>query len=439
MKKIKRVMKKIPKKIITLIMLTAVIFSYISPITNVLAVTVHGEGDKFITANLNNNLGFTVNNKTINADNWNNTEDEFHTTNDKYHIIISVSGNQTTGDKVPQIQYGGNWSDYMDEATFVEGNNYQFVLDIDISGVVGAARDNLSFLDLSIVEKVQNQNPQPEQDDNPNPGTGGVEPGPEPGESYFDGKAYVVWSCGSGVCYHYFDNIPAFDDGNSTFYKDTEVTADNKEGETFDVHAKYMGWYLKDTFDEWKNLYEVATGKTLNWDTMDPELILGEPNQLIRELEESAIAANACVKPDEDAPREDQDEFESCIHLYAAQHDHKIWTHKLQPVGEPTANNAYVSYGDRNFKVVIYSNKYKGVTMGDLSDLHYYPSRWTNPFLRTDQYDISDTTKEKPALMDSILLESTVKIKSLGYNSFEIASIEALDVPKEAVKITKKE
>ena len=72
--------------------------------------------------------------------------------------------------------------------------------------------------------------------------------------------------------------------------------------------------------------------------------------------------------------------------------NHEIWTHELQPVGEPTYNNSYVSYGDRNFKVVIYNDNYKGVSIGSLDDLHYYPTTWVDPFLRRDQYDISAGT-----------------------------------------------
>ena len=62
MKKTKKVIKRIPKKVIAFVMLIAMILSYIMPLTNVDAVTVHGEGDKFINANLNNQLGFTVRN-----------------------------------------------------------------------------------------------------------------------------------------------------------------------------------------------------------------------------------------------------------------------------------------------------------------------------------------------------------------------------------------
>lgn len=414
-KKIKREIKKLPNKLMIFVMLFAMVFCYyFVPIANVVALS-YGDGENFINMDINNEIGFNIDSVTVNGHQWTNHEDEFHTNNDQYHIVINVSGNETTGDKVPRIQYGGNWREYITPSTQHNGNNHTFVLDINDS-------EHQGLLGLSLEEEIANQNP---GNDEPN------------NESHFDGRAYVLWSCGTGVCYHYFDNIPSFDDGNSTFYKASDITADNKEGVTFNVKAEYQGWYLADTFTEWQHLYEIATGNAVNWNTIDPEVILGAPNQHIGELETAAISTGVCEKPAEDAPRNEHDEFENCINLYAAEHDHNIWTHKLQPVGEPTDNNAYVSYGDRNFKVVIYNDDFKGITMGDLSQLNYYPAQWTNPFIMRDQFDISGTTKSKPALLDSILLESTVIIKELNYNSFTIASIEALDVPEDAVAISK--
>ena len=265
--------------------------------------------------------------------------------------------------------------------------------------------------------------------------------GPEPGEG-FDGRAVVLWSCGSGdtgVCYHEFNDIGDFADGNSTYYSTSEVTADNKPGATFDVDATYRGWYLTDEFENWQFLYEEATGTQINWDTMEPEIILGNPmdGNYFAQLEEDA-ATTCGQRPDQNASRADQDEYERCIHLYAAQVNHEVWTHKLQPVGEPTDKNAYVSYGDRNFKVVIYNEDYKGVsTTADFGGLHYYPASWADPFLRQDQYDVSETTEAKPTGLNSILLESTVNLDVLPYNDYALDSIEALDVPAGAVTINK--
>ena len=262
------------------------------------------------------------------------------------------------------------------------------------------------------------------------------EPGDEPGGPRFDGRAVVLWSCGSGVCYHEFDDIPDFPNGDSTFYRDTAVTADNKPGTTFNVHAEYKGWYVTDEFNYWQELYEVATGHAADWNTLDPELIIGEPNQHINELEQAA--SDTCgARPDEHVSSEERDAYERCIHHYAAEVQHEIWTHKLQPVGEPMGTNAYVSFGDRNFKVVIINDDYRGITTGDLSGLNYYPTQWNDPFLKVDQYDISDTTASRPAKLDSILLESTINIDALDYNGLEIKSIVPLEVPEDAVIVTK--
>lgn len=265
-------------------MLLVMVFSCIAPLSKVIAAS-YGEGDKYITMDFQNKEGFTISAKVNNAT-WNSDKDEFHSKDNKYHIEIIISGNDTTGDKVPNLIWGGNWNGEdgkITNSTHKVDGGYQFVLDLTVTSAQ-------TFLGLTVEEK---QN-----------GSEGVEPGPETGESYFDGKAYVVWSCGTGICYHYFDNIPNFDNGNSTFYKDTEITADNKGGVTFDVKAKYIGWYLANEFTEWQRLYKLATENEINWNTLDPEIILGEPNQHINELEQAAIEANACTKPAENAPRE---------------------------------------------------------------------------------------------------------------------------------------
>lgn len=435
----KKVMKKLPKIITALTMVFTMLVSYIAmPITTVIALT-HGDGEKFITMGIDNELGFTFT-ATVNDNTWADHEDEFHTDNDRYHVVINVSGNAGTNDKVPDIQYGGNWNDYVTKSTQENNNNYTFVLDIDISTLEGEARQKNSFLALSIIEKQNNpepnSNPNPNEGDNHNPSQD--EPHEEHEEEHFDGKAYVIWSCGTGVCYHYFDNIPSFDDGNSTFYKNTEVTADNDNSITFDINAKYQGWAVKDKFLTWINSYKTKNNITgeIDWTHVDPEDIIGNNPPRMEEWEEKAISAGACTKPKtEDAPS--RIAFQNCVDEYYLDESGELPFIKLQPVGEPADNNAYVSYGDRNFKVVIYNDKYKGITIGDLSDLNYYPAEWANPFIRQDQFDISGTTKEKPTYVNSILLEKTLNIKTLNYNGFEITKIEALDVPSDAVSISK--
>ena len=404
--------KKISKKIMAIAIATIMLVSYFLPLTSVIA-NAYGTGTNFIKVGIDNkNTGFTLINATVNGDPWTGEGDEYHSNNDTYNIVISVSKD---GDRIPDIQYGGNWSGQIQKNYTVTDDTYTYTLNLNNS-------NHQEFLGLSIIEKMENN---------------GVEPGPEPGESYFDGKAYVVWSCGTGTCYHYFDNIPAFDDGNSTFYKATNVKADNDSTISFDVKANRKDWILKEDFERWENSYKAKYHvEEINWANVDPEDIIGEPPDM-REWEEKAITSGTCVRPPEDAPGNERENFERCVDKYAEEQSGMLPFVKLQPVGEPSYTNAYVSYGDRNFKVVIYNNEYKGVTMGDLSKLSYYPAEWTNAFIRRDQFDISGSTKNKPAQLNSILLESTVRIKALDYNGFEIASIEPLDVPEDAVTVTK--
>ena len=392
-KKLKKEIKKMPNKFMVFTMIFALLFSYFATITNVLASSSTTTlSVSFRDDNANNGK---VQYSLDDGAHWDDVDGNITNLN------ISVTGDNLRIKIVPNNNYS---VDYAGIELYLDNIKVDNISSLGLDAETGySVPSNVEVVSLVFVEFRK-----------------------EEGTTNFDGRAVVLWSCGNGVCYHTFDNIPDFDDGNSTFYKDTDIEADNKLGTTFDVNADYIGWYLTDEFTEWQNLYEIATGNSVDWNTLDPELIIGDPNNNIGELETAAINAGVCTAP----------ATESCINTYAANQG-QIWTHKLQPVGEPSYNNAYVSYGDRNFKVVIYNSNYKGIAMGDLSSLHYYPAQWANAFVKRDQFDISSTTKNNPTVIDSILLESTVKIKALSYNSFEILSIEALDVPEDAVTITK--
>ena len=416
MKKIKKTVKEVPKKTVAGIMLVAMVFTCVASLTKVIADT----GDVYINMNVDNELGFSITSVTVNDAAWHNSQEVF-TTDDEFHIVINVSGNETTGDKIPSVQYGGNWNDSIKYSAQHNGNDHTFVLDLTITdGCTDSAHP--CFLGLSIIE-----------DEN----------GMEPGGPNFDGKAYVLWSCGTGTCYHYFDNIPNFDNGRSTFYKDTTIKADNDESISFDVNAQYKAWALPAKFNRWQEAYKEQNNLTnIDWTKVNPVDIIAEYPPQMGEWEALAVAEyendheKGCHRPANDAPGEEWDTFESCVDEYYIAAGNLPFI-RLQPLGEPNEKNAYVSYGDRNFKVVIYNSSFKGITMGDLSDLHYYPSSWTNPWIMRDQFEVSGTTEGKPALVDSILLESTVIIRALEYNSFAIKSIEALDVPDGAVEIVK--
>ena len=364
---------------------------------------------------------------------------EYELSTDEHHLIVTRIGTEENN-YVDTISEGG--ANISDEITASCASKLQCTITVPEEKGSVKFRFNGSAFDLTNGNNVVNPDTVLSSSATlsvklPSNHNQGVEPGGDypGGDTHFDGRAVVVWSCGEGVCYHEFGNdehgdpeIGNFDDGNSTYFKDTEIEADNKPGTTFNVDAEYKGWYLTDGFERWQDLYEMAIGHEVDWNTLDPELIIGDPMD-VRRFEEAATEAGRCPRPNEEDP-------EGCVDEYAAEQGY-VWTHKLQPLGEPEYNNCYVSYGDRNFKVVIYNDEYKGVAMGDLSRLHYYPAEWTNAFIKRDQFDISGTSKDEPTGITSILLESTVIIKALNYNNFEIASIEALDVPEDAVTVNK--
>ena len=282
-----------------------------------------------------------------------------------------------------------------------------------------------------------------EPQDNP-----GVEEGPD--GSMFE--AYLIWSCGennSKVCMHFFENIPDFNDGNSKFYKDVDIVdqIENREThERFSLNAEYKGWATLDGLENWKNAYrifkELGEEEEIDWNTIDPEDLIGEPLDMrdIEKQAEESSGEHRCTKEGKS-----EEEFHDCVNQFAAKELHLLVARaQLKPLDEPEYNNAYVSYGDRNFKTVVYNSDYKGVRIGSLNELNYYPSSWNDPFLKRDQYDISGTSQDKPTTIDTVLLEDTVTIREVtdkdsneAINGFQITNIEPLDVPEGTVTVTK--
>ena len=281
------------------------------------------------------------------------------------------------------------------------------------------------------------ENPGENPGDNPgeNPGGNpGENPGNWEGNQNFDGNAYLIWSCGTGICFKHFSDIPNFDNGNSHYIDASTVEADNNAGQIFNLNAEYKGWSTDERFNSWVTAYKTYKNieGDIDWTTVNPADMLGAPIDM-RQYEDAAITAGACTR--EGTVQED---FEICVDQYVASLG-TVWASRaqLQPLGEPEYNNAYTSYGDRNFKIVVYNSNYKGIAMGDLTQLQYYPAQWTNPYLKRDQFDISGTTKSNPTELESILLERDVRIKEINVNDFQITNIEALDVPEGAVAISK--
>ena len=257
------------------------------------------------------------------------------------------------------------------------------------------------------------------------PGGGG---GQQP---QFDGNAIVLWSCNGKLCKKAI-NVNAIDNeiDGVKYISANDITDEIGGSEKFDVHAQLKGWTLPDRLDAWSAAYRtykgLAADAEIDWTTVDPEDIIGNPIDM-REWEDKAVLYGGCNRDDE------EDVFHGCVDNYVAQSNTFTARVQLQPVGEPDQQNAYVSYGDRNFKVTIYGTDYRSLAIGNLDDLTYYPALWTDSMFRQDAWDISETTADNPAEITTLLLESTVNLKSTGINGLNLASIKALDVPDGAV------
>ena len=202
----------------------------------------------------------------------------------------------------------------------------------------------------------------------------------------FDGKAALLWECDGKICYNYSEFQDVHVDEYGTFIAANTIENENSNASSsikFDVHSR-----VKFFAPYWKFLSR---------------------------------------KADIDAADANIDSFKG---------EGKI---DVAPLNEPIENNAYVSYGNRAFKIIIYGEDYKGITIGKLSDLAYYPADWVSWFKRRESFDISGTTKDTPVEMLGYVLQDRINIKKLAYTDYTIESIEPLDVPTGAVVVNSKD
>jgi hypothetical protein len=215
-----------------------------------------------------------------------------------------------------------------------------------------------------------------------NQGNDPQNPGEDPGlgeeQSKFDGKAVLYWSCGTGTCYHVFNNLSATD---VNMIAAASVTADNDNTKTFDVNAENKFFGPKASFDAY-----VASNNPVNWSSVTTASLMGEG-----------------------------------LLDYA-------------PVPTPSVEHAYVSYANRNFKAYVYDTQFKAISRGLIENLSYYPGCWADGLLRQDFFSISGTTKENPVVINNVILEPNVLIEKQAFNVI-IKSIEPLDVPEGAVSV----
>ncbi len=197
----------------------------------------------------------------------------------------------------------------------------------------------------------------------------------------FDGKAYLIWECGEDTpCYHLFEDINT--DNTYTIYNDSDVTADNHDGKTFsavNVDTNNTTFALKYAFDAYLSGFTSFTMQ----DVMTYED--GEHNRLA-----------------------------------------------LDPLEAPVEANAYSHFGDRNFKVMIKSPNYIGVSLKNATS--GYEPDFGNALNSAAYRDISGSTLGSPVTLYAIPQQDEVIISGVD-GAFDSVTAKNLEKAS-AVQIT---
>ena len=208
----------------------------------------------------------------------------------------------------------------------------------------------------------------------------------------FDGKAYLIWSCEDGsLCYHYFDNILTneHNDFPTTIIPLATVTNENttNPGEVFKLNAEKKDWALPAALTQWN------TDAGADWKTSSPDYVLyGNPDSGVDGV-------------------------------------------SLNPLQAASGNHSYASFGDHNFKAIVYDTDYAAATLGNQASTTYFPDFW-NPIEFNEYTDISGTTATAPALIQAYIGEPTITIKSDGTSGVNFTGVTPQNVPANIVTVT---
>ena len=136
--------------------------------------------------------------------------------------------------------------------------------------------------------------------------------------------------------------------------------------------------------------------------------------------------------------KEDFDAIEATADFTAAQDkieyliDNQI---SLEPIRSIQTKTSVSHMGGMNFRFIAYAPGFIGLRL-TTPEGGYQPDFIGGLFFE-DHYDIGGTTKEKPAVVQSSLLNSTINIESTGPSS-PYKSVKALDVDEKAVQVMEK-
>ena len=315
-------------------------------------------------------------------------EDNAHQGVQESHIHVALSNNNKTATVKIYEQANGVMLSTSGNSIF-EIDNY--------SGAFDLVTSNQTF---SIIEKEQ-QDP-------------------------FDGKVLLIWQCGEEACKHEFTLT---NPQTMNYFLDSDITDDEDNTRKFDLKKALngeiaAGYALPADFTEWQTAY-LQENANYTFRTVDVALLL---NGRMRDIEQQLLDAGTCEYTGTPG------EFEQCVddHAHPTIVDRGVYGRIGN--GQEFGANSHISYGDNMFKITVYTEDYVGLKE-DESTYNYRRERFATMY--SESKDISESTKANPYILDTLLIEGKTIISSNNLNGVEFEEIKALDVPENAVTITK--
>lgn len=256
---------------------------------------------------------------------------------------------------------------------------------------------------------------------------GGFEPGAEHGEN-FDGKATLLWACSDGsLCYHSFDNLlteRAFE----TIYVNAKDVKDERTNEEFIINATSTGFVLQNDFEAFVNDYKrINQVDEVPWAQINADEVIRHIDK--GEIERDLIDKGIC------SSNVDEETLHACVDSWVNENI-SLNFNVLNPLEAPKSENSYSHFGDRNFKITIYNDNYLGISLGNTEDLTYIPDFWDIAQM-PDSIDVSTSTIMDPKIMETILLEDTLRLTPKTFGETKITNIEVEGIREDAVSIVK--
>ena len=244
------------------------------------------------------------------------------------------------------------------------------------------------------------------------------------GQEPFDGKVLLIWQCGEEACKHEFNLT---EPQTMSYFLDTDITDDEDNTRKFDLKKAFngeikAGYAFPSDLTEWETLY-TQTNANYSFRTVDLDLLLdGRMHEIEQIYEQNGTCEHTGVPG----------EFEQCIDEHANPTIVDRGISGRISNGQEFGPNSHIAYGDNEFKITVYTKDYAGLKE-DETTYNYRRQRFETMY--SESKDISESTKENPYILDTLLIEGKTIITSNNVNEITFKEVKPLNVPEGAIEV----